>query len=119
MKSFSEYLAERKDNAKRRSIAEFDKNLQSATQLSEEEKKRIIEELLSSKAYNAAAEAMLSLELSKRFAEVMEEIHNNALSRAAVAMQLNESPASERLVRGVARSVIRDHHDELERLAYK
>ncbi|MGS9896541.1 hypothetical protein [Acinetobacter baumannii] len=47
-------------------------------------------------------------------------VTNQTISdRDAACVILDSSPASERLVRGIARGVIRDHKAELERLAYK
>ncbi|ELY7155264.1 hypothetical protein ACT9VR_001412 [Acinetobacter baumannii] len=120
MKRFSEFLAERKNKSKSERILELQRVFKSTPEVSEEEKERLVKRYLSQHAsIKEAVEVMASLKLSQEYAKVMDEIHNDVLARAAVAMELNASPASERLVRGVARSVIRDHHEELERLAYK
>ncbi|WP_227519153.1 hypothetical protein, partial [Acinetobacter baumannii] len=120
MKRFSEFLAERKNKSKSERILELQRVFKSTPEVSEEEKERLVKRYLSQHAsIKEAVEVMTSLKLSQEYAKVMDEIHNDVLARAAVAMELNASPASERLVRGVARSVIRDHHEELERLAYK
>lgn len=94
MKRFSEFFAERKIKMKEEHLEALKASLDQTSWVSGEEAARYLGEQKSNKtAVNAY--------------------------RLAVGIGLNESPASERLVRGVARSVIRDHHEELERLAYK
>ncbi|MCU4347079.1 hypothetical protein KTH05_04855 [Acinetobacter lactucae] len=123
MKRFSEFLTERKSklyhDSVERKVEEMRKVFESTSRLSEEEKNRQLENLFLDKGSAAAAAQMMKLLESSQSPKVLDGVRKFASAREAVAMELNESPASERLVRGVARSVIRDHHEELERLAYK
>jgi len=119
MKRFSEFLTERKSKLYEDRMEQMRKAFESVSQLSEEEKNRQLEDLLLDKASTGAAVQMMKYLDSSQSAKVLESARKLASERAAVMIGLTESPASERLVRGVARSVIRDHHEELERLAYK
>ncbi|MBJ9739419.1 hypothetical protein VXP84_01120 [Acinetobacter oleivorans] len=119
MKRFSEFLTERKNKSYQDKLDEMRKAFESTSRLSEEESKKLLENYLSDKGSTAAAVQMMKFLDSSQSAKVLEGVRKLASERAAVMIGLTESPASERLVRGVARSVIRDHHEELERLAYK